>query len=138
MKNILVVILVSIISTPVAAASEDKDALRQLKLYTWPQAYKTQDAELLGSILHPSFELIDASGNLSNRDKEMDFVRKNKWNPPGFKYTIERLDIYGGKFAIISGSGNSDNYSYKSSNVLIKENGKWQAVSSHVSGFEEK
>ena len=37
-----------------------------------------------------------------------------------------------------NGSGIAERYSYKSSNVLIKEGGEWRAVASHVSGYREQ
>ena len=39
--------------------------------------------------------------------------------------------------AIIDGTGVAAQYSYRSSNVLIKEDGRWRAVASHVSGYRE-
>jgi hypothetical protein len=65
------------------------------------------------------------------------WISENKWDPGEFEYRIERLDIYDGRFAIIAGTGMAETYIYKSSNVLIKDNGQWRAVSSHVSGVQE-
>ena len=116
----------------------DEEELRNLKTQLWNQAYRNQDVKLLDTILHPSFQMIDASGNRSNKTKELEYIEDNKWNPLNFSYTIERLDIYDDRFAIVDGVGDTDTYSYKSSNVLIKEEGRWQAISSHVSGYREK
>jgi hypothetical protein len=109
-----------------------------MKQELWPQAYRSQDPVLLGSILHESFQLIGADGERSNRDGEIEFVKNNEWNPAGFSYTIERLDIYDGRYAIVAGTGDADAYSYKSSNVFIKTDKGWKAVASHVSGYVEK
>jgi hypothetical protein len=35
-------------------------------------------------------------------------------------------------------NGIAERYTYKSSNVLIKEGGEWRAVASHVSGYREQ
>jgi hypothetical protein len=43
-----------------------------------------------------------------------------------------------GRWAIVDGTGLADGYTYRSSNVLIKADGRWQAVASHVSGFAER
>jgi len=122
-----------------AEAQEDTDeqALRHLKTVLWPQAYRTQDTELLGRLLHDSFQMIDDQGKRSTRSRELAWVAENAWNPGAFEYRIERLDIYDGRWAIVDGTGIAESYSYKSSNVLIKEDGRWQAVASHVSGYEE-
>ena len=119
------------------AFGDDEDDLRNLKTKLWPEAYRTQNVMLLESILHDSFEMIDADGGRSNKDKELEYVKNNQWNPGEFEYVIERLDIYDGKFAIVDGAGVAEKYTYKSSNVLIKENGTWQAIASHVSGYKE-
>ena len=114
--------------------TDDEAALRHLKTVLWPTAYRTQDHELLDRLLHKSFEMIDADGNRSTKQQELDFVRNNVWDPGEFEYRIERLQIYRGSFAIVDGTGIASDYTYKSSNVLIKENGEWRAVASHVSG----
>lgn len=121
-----------------AYSEDDETTLRHMKTVLWPEAYLTQDAELLDQLLHDSFELISDDGARSSKQNELDYIAKNKWNPGDFEYTIERLDIYDGAFAIVSGTGNAENYTYKSSNVLIKEDGRWQAIASHVSGYQTK
>jgi hypothetical protein len=113
----------------------DEATLRHFKTVLWPQAYRTQDTELLDSMLHDSFEMIDNAGNRSTKNDELEYVRDNPWDPGYFSYTIERLTIYD-DMAIVDGRGAASSYTYMSSNVLIKDDGRWQAVSSHVSGLE--
>jgi len=127
-------LLALFVSVPLMA--DDEAELRHLKTVLWPTAYRTQDTKLLDSLLHRSFQLIDASGERSDKQGELDYIRNNKWDPGEFEYRIERLDIYQGTFAIVDGTGVAENYSYKSSNVLIKLDGRWQAISSHVSGYK--
>lgn len=121
-----------------AESSEDKLSLRHLKTVLWPQAYRTQDVELLDRILHDSFQMVDAEGGWSDKQKELDWIAANAWNPGAFEYRIERLDIYDSRVAIVAGKGIAEKYEYTSSNVLIKEDGAWRAISSHVSGYKEK
>ncbi|NNJ65857.1 MAG: nuclear transport factor 2 family protein [Xanthomonadales bacterium] len=126
----------------VADASEhsgnsDEEILRHFKLVLWPQAYHTQDTELLDRLLHASFQMINDDGSRSTKAEEMAWVAENAFNPGNFEYRIERLDIYEGRLAIIDGTGITERYRYHSSNVLIKENGAWKAVASHVSGYRE-
>lgn len=138
MIRLIVLVLMILVGNPQRAYADDESQLRKLKTQLWNQAYRNQDVKLLNSILHSSFQMIDANGNRSNKVKELDYIAKNTWNPSNFSYTIPRLDIYGDIFAIVDGTGDTDTYSYQSSNVLIKEDGRWQAVSSHVSGYRSK
>ena len=114
----------------------DEDVLRHFKTVLWPQAYRTQDVELLDSLLHESFEVINANGERSSKQQELDYIRDNQWDPGTFEYRIERLDIYDGRIAVIAGRGVAETYTYMSSNVLVKTDGHWQAIASHVSGVE--
>ena len=118
------------------ARGDDEATLRHFKTVLWPQAYRTQDTDLLDRMLHDSFQMIDAEGNRSTKAAEIAWVSENQWNPGSFTYRIERLDIFnGGTMAIIDGTGVAERYSYQSSNILIKDDGEWRAVASHVSGF---
>lgn len=124
------------ILAPVVAFGDDYEVLREFKTILWPQAYRTQDVELLNRLLHDSFEMIDAEGNRSTKQEELEYIRNNQWDPGGFEYRIERLQTYQGSFAVIDGTGVAQAYTYKSSNFLVKENGVWRAIASHVSGFQ--
>ena len=138
---LLILIAFSSVLVPVAAdtgATDDEQTLRHFKTVLWQQAYRTQDVALLGELLHPSFQMIDGEGGRSTRQEELDWVAGNAWDPGTFEYRIERLDIYGGHTAIVDGTGVAAKYSYRSSNVLIKEDGRWRAVASHVSGYRER
>jgi hypothetical protein len=119
---------------PAAALADDYDELRNFKLVLWPQAYRTQDVELLDRLLHDSFEMIDGEGNRSTKKMELEYISNNQWDPGTFEYRIERLQIYQGSFAVIAGTGVAETYTYKSSNFLIKVDGVWRAIASHVSG----
>lgn len=127
--------LLLVLSAAPALADSDEATLRHIKLVLWPQAYREQDPELLGRVLHESFEKLDVNGERSTRQQELDHVASHAWTAEGFRYDIERLEIYAGQFAIIDGRGTTADYTYVSSNYLVKEDGRWQAVASHVSGY---
>jgi len=80
--------------------------------------------------------MIDDEGNRSTKQDELEYIKNNQWNPGSFEYRIERLQIYQGSFAVIDGTGVAETYTYKSSNFLVKEDGVWRAIASHVSGFQ--
>ena len=118
--------------------ADDEQTLHHFKTVLWPKAYRTQDVTLLDELLHDTFEMIDDEVNRSTKQKELEFIAKNKWDPGNFEYRIERLQIYQDTFAVTDGTGIADAYTYKSSNFLIKENGRWRAIASHVSGVKER
>ena len=138
LKLLLILLALALFGTAPVCAQSDEETLRQFKTVLWPQAYRTQDVELLDRLLHDSFQMIDAEGGRSTKAQELEWIAENAWNPGSFEYRIERLDIYDGRIAIIDGTGIAERYSYKSSNVLIKESGEWRAVASHVSGYQEQ
>jgi hypothetical protein len=122
--------------------SKDEHTLRNMKEVLWPKAYKEQDTILLDHILDESFELIDGSGNRYTKNDELNWIKKNATQHDFFRYEIKRLAIYENGTAIISGTGHiykdSVYSTYESSNVLIKKDTIWKAISSHVSGFKER
>ncbi|HEX8191882.1 MAG TPA: nuclear transport factor 2 family protein [Allosphingosinicella sp.] len=118
---------------------------RRFKLELWPRAYAESNPALLEQLLAPEFQSIDADGVVSTRAEEIAFVRSKPRDPPGraFRYDIQRLDILPNGTAIVSGTGHVSQpladgtvrrFTYTSSNILIRRDGRWQAVASHLSG----
>ena len=85
---------------PVVTLADDYEVLRNFKTVLWPQAYRTQDVDLLDRLLHDSFGMIDDEGNRSTKKKELEHISNNQWDPGTFEYRIERLQIYQGSFAL--------------------------------------
>ena len=95
---------------------------------------------MLDQILDQSFQLIDAKGNTYSKTDELEWIKANQSKPDSFFYEIKRLDVYKNGTAIVAGTGHvfndSSKMTYQSSNVLIKKNGVWKAINSHVSGIK--
>lgn len=132
------ILLLALSMTPPLAVADDYDTLRHFKTVLWPTAYRNQDTELLDRLLHDTFEMIDGEGNRSTKAKELERIATTRWDPGTFEYRIERLHIYQGRFAVIDGTGIAERYTYKSSNFLVKEDGEWRAIASHVSGRRDR
>lgn len=134
------------VSLVVGDQRDDESVLRELKQVLWPQAYREQDVALLDRILADNFKMIDGDGNWSTKAEELKWVAANKPSYDSLNFAIERLEIFGGDTAIVAGTGtirgrNKDGAyigEYRSTNILIKQNGVWRAVASHVSGYQEK
>jgi ABC-type transporter MlaC component len=123
----------------------DRAALHQLKEVDWPKAYFTQDTKLLDSILGEEFQSIDANGEWSPKPKEMEYIRLNKPWYENLVYKIKRIEMLENGTAIVAGEGTIRGagkdgpvtIKYQSTNVLIKRQGVWKAVASHVSGINK-
>jgi ketosteroid isomerase-like protein len=147
-KRLLSIAFLALAFVPVSghaqshARSEEEKALRRLKEVDWPKAYKEQDVALLDRILADEFQMVDADGNKSTKAEELDWVRNNKPGYDSLTFEITRLDLFENGTAIVGGTGTiRDEGSvteYQSSNVLVKRNGTWKAVASHVSGVKPK
>jgi hypothetical protein len=136
-------------SCPAAGSQIDKQAdetaLRQLKEKDWPRSYREQDTALLNKILADEFQMIDNEGNISTKALELDYISKNKPSYDSFYFDIKRLEVFENGTAVVSGTGHINgknekgiyNTVYQSSNILIKRDGRWKAIASHVSGVKE-
>ncbi|NNE67563.1 MAG: nuclear transport factor 2 family protein [Pyrinomonadaceae bacterium] len=149
--GILFTVLVTIVlvqapanSSVLQTGSDDKAKLTHLKKVLWKKAYREQDTALLESILAEEFQVIFDGGEWSDKKGELEYIKKNRPDYDSFEYEIRRLDIFANGTAIIAGEGHvigknangEYEYKYQSSNVLIKRNGNWKAISSHVSGVK--
>lgn len=127
--------------TVAAASADDERALRYLKEVEWPKAYRDQDTVLLDRLLRDDFEMVDAEGNVYRKADELDWIKNNGWSTDSFRYEIKRLDIWPNGTAIVAGIGHmftdTTYTTYWSSNVLIRDEGRWRAIASHVSGVKE-
>jgi len=119
----------------------EKQKLRTLKEIEWPKAYREQDTVLLDRILGEDFQMITDDGEWSNKVKQLERIKNVAMDHDSFRYEIKRLEILENGTAIIAGTGHivndSINTIYQSSNILVKRNGIWKAVLSHVSGVKK-
>lgn len=128
-----------------AISPSDEAELREIKEVLWPRAYREGDVALLDRLLADEFRLIDAEGGWSDKATELAFVARKRWINRSFRFEIKRLEVFENGTAIVAGRGvaigpESDpdgGYQYQSSNVLIRRDGRWQAIASHVSGVKE-
>lgn len=128
-----------------ADRAADEAAIRELKETLWAKAYFEQDTALLDRILAPEFQMVDDSGAWSTKAAELEWIAKNKPGYDSLTFEIRRLDIFENGTAIAAGTGtirgrdDKGSYvgQYQSTNVLIKRDGQWRAVASHISGYKK-
>ncbi len=123
----------------------DEQRVKDLKEKVWPKACKEQNTTLLDKILAEEFFMIDADGNTFSKSQEIEYHQQNKPTYESFTYHVGRLLIFDHSTAIMNGlaviTGTDDHgaytTTYQSSDVMIKRNGEWQTVSSHISGMRK-
>lgn len=130
-----------------AAPSKDDAELRRIKTEEWPRLYREQDVAGLDRLLAAEFQMLDSEGAVSTKAGELAWVEANRPGYERFRFEIDRLDVLENGTAIVSGRGiiegrdavgTATTTTYASSNVLIKRDGRWQAIASHVSGLRRE
>jgi hypothetical protein len=132
----------TIIQSTSYGQASDEQTLRHIKEVEWPKAYRDQDTLLLEKILADEFKMIGSDGEYSTKKEQLEYIKTHKPNYISFNFEIKRLEIFENGTAIVSGTGtihrkdDKGEYDliYQSSNVLIKRNNEWKAISSHTSG----
>lgn len=124
-----------------AYTEKEIDELYQLKEVDWPKAYREQDTVLLDKILAEEFHFITSDGSYSSKGQELDWIKNNPFSADSFYFEIKVVKHFENGTAIVAGTGHilvdSTETIYESSNILIRRDGRWQAISSHVSGVRE-
>lgn len=128
-------------ATQSVISDDDEETLRYLKEVEWPKAYREQDTVLLDRILGDDFQMVSAGGEWSNKELELAHIKENVPSYDSFFFEIKRLDVHENGTAVVAGTGHifrdSTKMIYQSSNILIKRDGIWKAIASHVSGIKE-
>lgn len=132
------------VSAQTNSSKSDLEILRHLKEVEWPKAYREQDTKLLDRILADEFQMVTDDDNWSNKQKELEYIKGNKPSYDSFRFEIKRLDVFENGTAVVAGTGHIKGkdkdgeykVEYQSSNILIKRDSVWKAISSHVSGVK--
>jgi len=117
--------------------------LLQLK-HDWGKAYVQRDSTLLDRILADDFVVIDADGMATTKAQEMADFKSSSVVYESSNYDDATVRIYGDTAIVagrgtVKGRGKTQTFhtQYRSTNVFVKRNGRWQAVASHISGVKQ-
>jgi hypothetical protein len=88
------------------------------------------------------FVQVGSDGRVTTRADEIAWVAANPWRPRDFAYSIARIDCPAPDVAVVIGTGRSVRsveggavvHSYASSNLFVRDRGRWRAALSHLSG----
>ncbi|MEQ9403749.1 MAG: nuclear transport factor 2 family protein [Cyclobacteriaceae bacterium] len=150
--SLILAFLVSCSTSDQASSSEailsddDYEVLTNLKMVSMAKAYDDQDTVLLDQLLHENYLLVDDGGLTYSKKDELAYVAEYGSSYDSLFFDIKSLEIFKNGTATLFGEGTivgsdldgSYSLSYKSTDVFIKENGEWKAISSHVSGTKEE
>lgn len=133
-------------SKQAAVTPEDEAIVRNLKTTLLPNAYIEQDTARLNQLLHKDFQLVDDNGDTYTKTDEMEYVGNYGPSYSSFEFEVLRLNVFDNGTAMVFGKGTMKGTddagayitSYKSSDIFIKVEGQWKAISSHVSGVKEE
>ena len=107
----------------------------------WGNAYVRRDAAWLEEMLAEEYSVTDADGVTAHRAQLMAEFRSATRIYEATAYDDATVKVYG-DVAIVAGRGMVKGRSksgafhrqYFSTNILVKRNGRWQAVATHISG----
>ncbi len=126
-----------------ASPADDRAALEEAKLRTWPTLYRTNDADGLANFLADGFVQFSDDGSIETKEQAVAWVRSNKWANANndFRYEISRIAFYGPDTANVFGVGSYDGKAadgsacrmrYTSSNIFIRDKLRWRPIFSHT------
>ena len=140
---ILFAILAAAIAQPADRAA-DIAALRAAKLQSWPGFYRENDADGLANFLADGFIALSDDGSTETKSDVIAWVRSNKWagSDNGFRYYIKDIAFHSADVANVYGVGSFDGKAddgkacrlrYTSSNIFVRQGGRWRPSFSHTS-----
>ncbi len=117
-----------------AAPLDDREELLRLEK-GWNDAYNRQDKETVGSFLREDYLLIDADAYVLKKRDYLDTISRVKIKSEDLKFTDVRVygdtgivhSIWSGTYSF---DGKDTTETIRYTDVFVRENGKWQAVSS--------
>lgn len=125
---------------------KDADLVQELIAIELPEAYEKQDTVKLKKFLNDKYQLIDDNGDAYSKAHEVEYAGNYGPSYNEFEFKIEAVNLFDNGVAMVSGEGimKGENEfeayitTYTSSNTLIKKAGKWEVISTHVSGVKEE
>ena len=131
----------------VIITENDDQIIQEIVTNLLPSAYSEQDTSVLNILLHTSYRLIDDNGDVYTKTDELTYAASYGPSYSEFDYAVQQVELFPSGTGLVLGKctlkGSNDDGSvyvttYTSSDVLVKEGGKWQVIHGHVSGVKEE
>ena len=147
--RVSVIILASLIQKPLLAqptgeAQSDSATVAEL-VRDWAVALKTNDVKMLERIMADDYVVTNVDGSVNSKEQEIAPFRSSDIKFDTVSLQDVRITLFG-TTAIVRGSGKFTGKSKwgafsskeRFTDVFLKRNGRWQAVSSHSSPMRNK
>lgn len=130
----------------VVTNENDLNVLADIQKNQWVKAYMEQDTILLDKLLHKDYQLIDDNGDRYTKKDELTYISNYPASYSSQEFEIIEIDLIENGSAVVlakstlKGEEGAEAYitNYVSSTSFVKQEGKWVAINSHVSGVKEE
>jgi ketosteroid isomerase-like protein len=128
-----------------ASKNGDEQALIEIE-HQWANAYVSGNADKLASILSPDYIQTNTRARVTDKEEEVSDLRKGTFRYEKFETTQMKIQLYGDA-AVVTGlitakgtdtaSGKTIEGHMRMTDTFIRQNGKWQVVSSQTTRVPE-
>ena len=126
------------------AQVQREQELRQVEK-KWDTAIVARDIPVLDDILNDDFQFIDSAGNVHSKAEILEGIKSSKATTEPFETEDVQVRVYG-TTAILTGrftqrviyEGKTYTGQFRYTDVYVKREGSWRAVSAHASRIPEK
>jgi hypothetical protein len=139
MKPLAACLVLLALAAPAVAAPKPEDAVIEA-LHAGCEAFRTGNESLAAEFLGDGFTLVDTSGNVTTREETLLELRNKEPRYEVFRNHDMKVRLYGDT-AVVNGitsvkgvsGGKAFAAELRFTDTLVKRNGKWRIVASHVS-----
>ncbi|MCP3139125.1 nuclear transport factor 2 family protein [Pyxidicoccus xibeiensis] len=132
-------VLLALVAPAVAASPTEETAVLDA-LHAGCEAFRIGDVRLVNDFLGEGFTLTDSSGNVTTREETLTEIRNKEPRYEVFRNHDMKVRLYG-TTAVVNGittvKGTSGGKPFAAelqfTDTLVKQDGKWRIVASHVS-----
>ncbi len=140
MKPLAACLMLLALATHAVAAPPSEEAAVIAALHAGCEAFRTGDARFAADFLGEGFTLTDSSGNVTSREAVLAELRDKEPRYEVFRNHGMKVRLYGDT-AVVNGitsvKGTSGGKAFAAelqfTDTLVKRDGKWRIVASHVS-----
>ncbi|MFP2928964.1 nuclear transport factor 2 family protein [Pyxidicoccus sp. 3LG] len=140
LKPVAACLVLLTLAVPAIAAPTSEETAVLDALHAGCEAFRIGDVRLVSDFLGEGFTLTDSAGNVTTRDETITEVRNKEPRYEVFRNHDMKVRLYGDT-AVVNGittvKGTSGGKPFAAelqfTDTLVKRNGKWRIVASHVS-----